>query len=171
MKKILFIALLTFTTLAQSQSFDSFVGVQAGSTNLQINNFSAQRGASYGLRLGFIKDTGRVYLSVENAGLDNADLLSVALNFDAITPRPYRFNDSFALRGFVGAQAGASFITPNTFKNDEGIMGGGQAGILFDFPAQITIELGYKGTWTAAKYANSGIKNYQNFYLAFDYTF
>jgi len=171
MKKLLFVALLSFSALVHAENFDSFIGLQAGSTNLQFYQNDSQSGGSYGVRLGFIKDTGRVYLSGETAGIDNADLNSVLLNFDAITPRAYRFNDSFAIRGFIGAHGGYVQIKPSGAVDDDGAVGGGQAGILLDFPASITIELGYKASWPALRAGNDDVKNYQNAYAAFDYTF
>ena len=173
MKKILLIALLTFGTLSYAEDFDSFIGIQAGATNVNIdtNPSESQRGTSYGLRLGFIKDTGRVYITAQTAGLDDSDLSSIALNFDAITPRAYRFNDSFSIRGFIGLHGGAVQIKPDNFDDDEGAMGGGQAGILLDFPAEITLEIGAKGTWAAIDFGPERVKNYQNIYAAFDYTF
>jgi len=171
MKKILLLALLTLGTLTHAENFDSFIGLQAGSTGVNVEPNESQRGGSYGLRLGFIKDTGRVYISAETAGLDDADLHSIALNFDAITPRSYRFNDSFAIRGFVGLHGGAVQVKPDNLDDDEGAMGGGQAGIFLDFPADITLELGVKGTWASIDFGPENVKNYQNAYVAFDYTF
>jgi len=171
MRKIFIALLLATSTLLQAENFDTFIGIQAGSTNLQFEKEDSQSGGSFGLRLGFIKDTGRVYLTGETASLKDADLNSVALNFDAITPRAYKFNDSFSIRGFVGVHGGYAQIKPDDFVTDDGLMGGGQAGILLDFPANITIELGYKGTWPALKYGDETIRNYQNAYAAFDYTF
>ena len=171
MKKIFITLLLLASSLLQAEGFDSFIGVQAGSTNLQFQESNSQSGGSYGLRLGFIKDTGRVYLTGETASIDDADLNSVAVNFDAITPRAYKFNDSFAIRGFVGVHGGYVQLKPDGFADDDGVMGGGQAGILLDFPADITIEIGYKGSWPALDFGTESVTSYQNAYLAFDYTF
>lgn len=170
-KKIFIILLLAVNSLLQAEDFDSFIGLQAGRTNLQFEKSDSQSGGSYGLRLGFIRDTGRLYLTGERASIDDADLNSISVNFDAITPRAYRFNDSFSIRGFVGLHGGYVQIKPDNVSNDEGVMGGGQAGILLDFPANITLEVGYKGSWPALDVGNESVKNYQNAYIAFDYIF
>lgn len=170
MKRFSLIALL-LASLLHAQDFDTFIGLEAGSTQLNDEQDYSERGGSYGLRLGFIKETGRMFLSSNTASLDNADLNSLALNFDAITPRPYRINSSFSLRGFVGVHGGFAQLKPDDFDDDEGAMGGGQAGILLDFPAEITLEIGYKITWAALDLGSERVKNYQNIYAAFDYTF
>ncbi|PHR59416.1 MAG: hypothetical protein COA44_00280 [Arcobacter sp.] len=170
-KKILLSFLLTAGVLLQAEDFDSFIGLQVGSTNLQYEESNSQSGGSYGIRLGFIKDTGRVYLTGETASIDDADLNSITVNFDAITPRAYKFNDSFSIRGFVGVHGGYVEIKPDNLVKDDGAVGGGQAGILLDFPANITLEIGYKASWPAIDYANETVKNYQNAYLAFDFVF
>ena len=171
MKKILIALLLAGSSFLHAGDFDTFIGAQVGSTSLQFDEAESQSGGSYGLRLGFIKDTGRVYLTGETASIDKADLNSVALNFDAITPRAYKFNDSFAIRGFVGVHGGYVQLKPDDFSKDDGVMGGGQAGVLLDFPASITIEIGLKGSWPALDYGDDTVTSYQNAYAAFDYTF
>ena len=170
MKRLL-IALLTLSTLIQAEDFGSFIGVQAGSTNMNIDKVDSQSGGGLGLRLGFIKDTGRVYIVANTASLDDADLNTVAISFDAITPRAYRFNDSFSVRGFVGIHGGYAQLKPDNFGNDDGIMGGGVAGILLDFPANITLEIGYRGSWADLDFGPNSVKNYQNAYAAFDFQF
>jgi len=171
MKKILTALLIVASSLLQAGDFDTFIGVQAGSTSMQFQESDSQSGGSYGLRLGFIKDTGRVYLTGETASVDDSDLNSVALNFDAITPRAYKFNDSFAIRGFIGVHGGYVELKPDNVAKDDGVMGGGQAGILLDFPASITLEIGIKGSWPALDYGTETVDSYQNIYAAFDYTF
>ena len=171
MKKILFMTLLTLSTLAQAKDFDTFIGLEVGSTNLQLDQIDSQRGNDYGLRLGFIKDTGRVYLSVNNASFDTSTLRSTALNFDAITPRAYRFNGSFSLRGLVGLHAGVVQISPDNLAKDNGAMGGAKAAILLDFPADITLELGINSSWPTLDAGTQAVKSYQHAYLAFDYIF
>lgn len=171
MRKIFITLLLVASSLLQAEDFDAFIGLQAGSTNLQFEETDSQSGGSYGLRLGFIKDTGRVYLTGESASIDDADLNSITVNFDAITPRAYKFNDSFSIRGFIGVHGGYVEIKPDNLAKDDGVVGGGQAGILLDFPANITIEIGYKGSWPAIDYGNESVKNYQNAYAAFDFVF
>jgi len=171
MKNILFVALLTLSTLALAKDFDTFIGVEAGSTNLQFDQTDSQRGNDYGLRLGFIKDTGRVYLRINNASFDASSLTSTSLNFDAITPRAYRFNDSFSLRGLLGLHAGFVQISPDNLAKDDGAMGGVKAAMLLDFPANITLEVGIDSTWPALYAGAQAVKNYQHAYLAFDYAF
>jgi len=171
MKNILFIGLLTLSTLTLAKDFDTFIGVELGSTNLQFDQVDSQRATDYGFRLGFTKDTGRVYLSVNRASFDAITLTSTALNFDAITPRAYRFNDSFSLRGLLGLHAGFAQIDPDNLAKDEGAMGGAKAAMLLDFPADITLEVGISGTWPALYAGTVAVKNYQHAYLAFDYTF
>lgn len=171
MKKLIISILLLLSTYLHAGDFDSFIGVEAGSTYLTFDPIGSQRGGEYGLRLGFIKDTGRVFLSVNSADLDNADLNSLTLNFDAITPRAYRFNESFSIRGLVGAHGGIAQIKSDVFNDDEGVTGGAKAGIFLDFPANISIEVGYKFSWTSLEPGTESVKNYQTVYAAYNYTF
>ncbi len=172
MKKITLLTLL-LSTLVQAEDFDTFIGAQVGSTKIRVEPTLSESGTSYGARIGFIRETGRVYLSANTADLDTADLTTVLVNFDAITPTAYRFNDYFAVRGFVGVHGGYAQLklSGSLVADDEGVSGGGQAGILFDFPANITLEAGYKASWAAVDYGTQAIKNYQNAYLAFDFIF
>lgn len=170
MKRLVF-TLLTLTVLTHAQDFGTFIGLQGGASNINIDKENSQSGGSYGLRVGFIKDTGRVYLSGSMGALDDADLNTVDLNFDAITPRAYKFNDSFSIRGFVGVHGGYAQLKPDDFGDDDGVMGGGVAGILLDFPSNITIEIGYKASWADLDYGDNNVKNFQNAYGAFDFKF
>lgn len=169
--KRLMLSFLLLGALLNAEDFDTFIGVEAGSTEIKFNQIDSQRGADYGLRFGFIKDTGRVFLSVNKASPDAIDLYSVALNFDAITPRPYRFNSVFAVRGFIGFHGGIVQIKPDSIDEDEGGMGGGKAGIFLDFPADISLEVGYKVTWAAIDLGTEPVKNYQTLYASYNYTF
>ena len=170
MKKIILLTLL-LTALTQAQNFDTFIGIEAGSSHLRLEQSDSQRGQDVGLRLGFVKDIGRVYLSVDSADIDTVSLNSYALNFDAITPRAYRFNDSFAVRGLVGFHLGFAQMKPDNFSDDEGAMGGAKMGIFLDFPADISLEVGIRSTWPALDLGTEAVKSYQNGYLAFNYTF
>lgn len=172
MKKFtLFTVLLS--TFLQAENFDTFIGAEIGNTKMRVEPNISESGTSFGGRIGFIRETGRVFISANSAGIDSADLNTVLVNFDAITPRAYRFNDSFAIRGFVGVHGGYAQLKPSQslVSDDEGIAGGGQAGILFDFPANITLEAGYKASWASLDYGTVPVKNYQNAYLAFDFIF
>ena len=171
MTRLVLTALLTLGTYLHAGDYDTFIGLEAGSTDLTFNQIDSQRGGELGLRFGFVRDTGRVFLSVNTAGLDHTDLNSVALNFDAITPRAYRFNDSFAVRGFIGVHGGIVQIKSDTFNDDEGGMGGAKAGVFLDFPANISLEIGYKVTFAAIDLGTQAVKNYQTLYAAYNYTF
>jgi len=171
MTRLALMALLTLNTCLYAGNYDTFIGVEAGNTDLSFNQIDSQRGGELGLRFGFVRDTGRLFLSVNTAGLDGADLNSVALNFDAITPRAYRFNDFFAVRGFIGLHGGIVQIKPDTLKDDEGGMGGAEAGIFLDFPANISLEVGYRVTFAAIDVGTQAVKNYQTLYAAYNYTF
>ncbi len=173
MKKAALIAMLTFTSCSFAGNYDTFIGIEAGSTNLTFNQIDSQRGGELGLRLGFVRDTGRVFLSAQTAGLDHARLNTASLNFDAITPRAYRFNDSFAIRGFLGVHGGMAQLKPELLKDkdDEGAVGGAQAGVFLDFPANISLEVGYRATWAAIDLDTEPVKNYQTLYAAYNYTF
>ncbi len=171
MKHIFSITFLTFTSLLQAEHFDTFVGMQVGVANESYNDDSSDTGIDYGLRLGFIRDTGRVYLSANIANLDNAEFKSASLSFDAITPSKYRFNDAFALRAFIGFHGGYGELDPINFKKDEGLYGGGQTGILLDFPASITFELGVNASWSDIDYGPTKLNNFQTVYLAYDFIF
>ncbi len=171
MKKTVLTTLLLFSTLSHAQDYDTFVGLEVGRTNLNIENDISDNGINYGARLGFIRDTGRVYLTVNSATLEDTDIASAALNFDAITPRAYRFNSAFSVRAFVGLHGGFTQHSPDNLDEEEGLMGGGQAGLLLDFPADITLEIGYKATWADIQYGQLRVENVQNLYAAFDFVF
>jgi len=171
MKRILLIAFLTLATFIHAKDFNTFIGAELGSTNLKFDQIDSQRGNTYGIRLGFVKDTGRIYLNLKHAVFDTSSLLSTALNFDAITPRAYRINESFSLRGLIGLHAGFAQINPDNLSKDDGAMGGAKAAILLDFPKNITFELGIDSTWPSLDVGAQSIKDYQDVYLAFDYTF
>lgn len=171
MKRLILLAALALTPLTYAEDFDTFVGIEAGSTSLNFDQMDTQRGGEYGLRLGFIKDTGRVYLSANQASIKESDIQSLSLNFDAITPRAYRFNSVFAIRGLVGLHGGFVQIKPDGMNDDEGAMGGGKAGIFLDFPADISIEVGYKVSWTSLELGTEPVKNCQTVYAAYNYTF
>jgi len=171
MKNFALIILLALGTLLQAENYDTFIGIEAGSTKVRLDQSDSERGGEYGLRIGFIRDTGRAYISGSMADLDHAKLYNIALNFDAITPRAYHFNDSFALRGFLGVHGGYTQIDPDNFSKDESGMGGGKAGVFLDLPANISIEIGYKVTWTSVKIGNESVQNYQKIYAAYNYTF
>jgi len=170
LKKIILITLF-LTAFTQAQDFDTFIGIEAGSTRIQFDQSGSEAGGDYGLRFGFIKDTGRVYLSANRANMDTLSLNNYALNFDAITPRAYRFNDSFAVRGLLGFHLGFTQLKPDNVSDDEGAMAGAKLGVFLDFPADISLEVGLKSTWPALDLATESVKNYQNGYLAFNYTF
>ena len=171
MTRLTLMALLTLSTFSHAGDFDTFIGVEGGSTDLTFNQIDSQRGGEFGLRIGFVRDTGRVFLSANSASLDRADLNSLALNFDAITPRAYHFNDSFGVRGFLGVHGGVVQLKPDVIKDDEGGMGGGKAGVFLDFPANISLEIGYKVTWANIDLGTQAVKNYQTIYAAYNYTF
>ncbi len=171
MKTPLLFILLTLSTLLYAEDYDTFIGIEVGRTTLNIEDDISDNGINYGARIGFIRDTGRVFLSLNSATLDDTDIVSAAFNFDAITPRAYRFNEYFSVRAFVGLHGGFTKHSPDVLDDDEGVMGGGQAGLLLDFPADITLEVGYKATWADINYGPLLVENCQNIYLAFDFVF
>ncbi len=171
MKRITLTSLLLLSTLLEAVNFDTFIGVEAGSTELNLQHSDFERGESFGARIGFVKNTGRVFINANTTNLDTADLNTFAVNFDAITPSQYRFNDYFALRGFLGVHGGLAQLKLDNFNDDEGGMGGGQAGVFLDFPYDISLEIGYKATWAALDVGVQSVKNYQMIYAAYNYTF
>lgn len=171
MKTLFLAAVLALATLVHAQDYDTFVGVEVGNTKLIFDQMDSQRGSEYGVRLGFIRDTGRVCLSANKTALKETDLNSLSVNFDAITPNSYRFNDSFSLRAFIGVHGGFVEAKADNFADDEGAIGGAEAGIFLDFPANISIEVGYRATWADIEFGTEPVKNYQTAYAAYNYTF
>ncbi|PHR58094.1 MAG: hypothetical protein COA44_04095 [Arcobacter sp.] len=162
MKNILYLLLTTFVVSMQvhASEYDLFIGGEAG---LSWADFNGPNGeyqnpeiTTYGLKGGLSNDSARMYLSYkyidafEDSSTRKGQYQTLTANTDAFTDYVSIFN-LFDLAFFIGAHAGVINLTVEADfgETDEyAFLYGLQTGLIADFNSPLTLEVGYRYSYS-----------------------
>lgn len=145
MKTIAIAGLLALSTLVGATEYRTFAGVEITSGEVELNSGrKIGHEPGYGLRAGLMGDDHRVYLNIGQSDTDYGDVRALAINMEGLTS-PYVWTSWLATRFFVGGHVGTT-----EYKDKYDLAYGVQGGLMFGFPANISLEVGGRYSWSQA---------------------
>ena len=152
MKKIVLTGLLAASSCLMAQEYKPFVGVEVSSSAVEWETSGRTSGheTGYGLRAGLNGEDHRMYIGIGQADTEGDNVTAAALNLEGMTS-PYRLTNWLDTRFFVGAHIGTT-----EYDDDYDFVYGGQGGIMFGFPSDMALEIGYRYSWSDAENVDHG---------------
>jgi len=156
MRKVLYTFLVTLALCTQANAYDVFIGGEAAQSWAQFKGpdgtYENDEITTYGVKAGVVDTKTRMYLSYkymdafEDSTTRTGEYQTFTANSEAFTDPQSIFN-LFDLLFFVGGHAGAININVEASFGESdklAFMYGAQAGIIADFDLPISLEAGYR---------------------------
>jgi len=135
MKKIVLVMLLTMMTSLSAAGFDVMLGAHIGGASSEAaDGSSGDFESNFGLKLGFVEENSRFYVSYDNIDGDGHAAL---LNVEGKSSQYYGF-----IRGMIGAHAGA--LITDVVDTETNLMYGAQVGAIFDLFDSLSLDIVYR---------------------------
>lgn len=172
MKKIVVIAFLASLSCVYAGSKSQImVGAELGKIKGEKSGNKTDWFGHASVRAGVETEETRIYVSADNRNgedsLEDRGTMILALNLEAKTKKYYKF-----FRAFAGGNIGAiNSKNKSIDKEDTDAIGGFQAGALMEVTENITLEAGYKYSWTTADTDSLNPDSTQKYYGALNLKF
>lgn len=176
-------ALLT-ATLTFAEERKPFIGLELGKAEGSFSyagvDYDGENQTTLGAKVGAVGKNDRIYLSyidvdkVEYSSINYTEKYKALLiNLEAMTD-PYTIVKGVAPQLFVGVHGGMAKVnaTLSTWSgSDEDLLYGVQAGALVNITDNVSIEAGYRYSWSELSLAGVSVDNVKSYYAGLNFSF
>lgn len=175
MKKVILAVILLLSSSAYAASgYQVLVGAEYGEAKNKSGDTSAEWEEHIGVRVGVENEESRIYGSYSYSETDlvapyTYETQTLLLNLEAKTDKHYKF-----FRIFIGGHLGAiysKYSNTVTDRDDTDFIYGAQAGILMELGKYLSLETGYKYSFTTAGESSINPDRVQTYYGAVNLKF
>jgi opacity protein-like surface antigen len=156
------------------------IGKFKGSYSNSTSEWSGDSKSAFGIKAGVVGKQDRIYLSYidvakyEYVPLNRTeDCKAFLLNLEAMT-EPYKLTNSIAPQIFAGGHAGMVKVNATSgtaTATEEDWLYGAQAGILLNLTNNISIEAGYRYSWSSLAVSGVHLDSVNGYYGGLNFSF